>query len=60
MPLRHQCCCRDRPKPQSSSVPGSITVAVDLLGGIGSDFAASKCGNSPAVPFMKMHGMKDP
>lgn len=49
-----------RNAPQSSSVPRAVTAAVDLLGGVGSDFAASQCGGSPAVPFMKMHGVKDP
>jgi hypothetical protein len=46
---------------QSSIVPRMITAAVDILGGVGSDYVKSgKCSNGPPAAFLKMHGVKDP
>ncbi|KAF8062893.1 VAD1 [Scenedesmus sp. PABB004] len=46
---------------QSKSVPAAITAAADLLGGIAAEYAAGPaCAGSPAVPFLKLHGMVDP
>lgn len=46
---------------QSSVIPGMITAAVDILGGVGADYVRSgKCANGPPAAFLKMHGVKDP
>jgi len=47
---------------QSDIISKSVTAAADLLGGIGTEFAASKeCtpAHTQAVPFLKLHGMED-
>ncbi|WIA19613.1 hypothetical protein OEZ85_005551 [Tetradesmus obliquus] len=46
---------------QSPAVAASITAAVDMLGGIASDYAAGPaCSSSSAVPFLKLQGTDDP
>jgi hypothetical protein len=46
---------------QSPAVSSAITAAVDMLGGIGSDYALGpQCKSSSAVPFLKLHGTADP
>jgi hypothetical protein len=46
---------------QSPAVSAAITAAVDMLGGIGSDYALSpQCETSTAVPFLKLQGTDDP
>lgn len=38
-----------------------ITAAVDILGGVGSDYIKSgKCNNGAPAAFLKLHGVKDP
>jgi hypothetical protein len=46
---------------QSPAVSAAVTVAVDMLGGIGSDYALGpQCEASSAVPFLKLQGTDDP
>jgi hypothetical protein len=46
---------------QSPAVASAITAAVDMLGGIASDYAAGpQCQQSSAVPFLKLQGTDDP
>ncbi|KAF6259797.1 hypothetical protein COO60DRAFT_974661 [Scenedesmus sp. NREL 46B-D3] len=46
---------------QSRVVPGLVAAAVDILGGIGSEYSRSApCRSSKAVPFLKIQGVKDP
>eukprot|EP00775_Hariotina_reticulata_P009179 gene9179-9345_t len=46
---------------ESRGVTQTITAAVDVLGGIGKDYAyGPKCANKNAVAFLKIHGMTDP
>eukprot|EP00878_Enallax_costatus_P030828 GHUV01033625.1.p1 GENE.GHUV01033625.1~~GHUV01033625.1.p1 ORF type:complete len:290 (+),score=9.71 GHUV01033625.1:166-1035(+) len=46
---------------QSRIIPKLITAAVDMLGGLGKDYALGPaCKQSPPVAFFKIHGVKDP
>jgi len=46
---------------ESPVVARTVTAAVDVLGGIGKDYAyGPKCANNNAVAFLKIHGMTDP
>jgi hypothetical protein len=46
---------------QSPAVSAAVTAAVDMLGGIGSDYALGpQCAASSAVPFLKLQGTDDP
>lgn len=46
---------------ESSTLATTITAAVNILGGIGADYAlGSACASSPAISYLHLHGMKDP
>lgn len=46
---------------ESPAVASAITAAVDMLGGIGEQYAfGPKCSAAPAAPYLKLHGTDDP
>ena len=46
---------------ESNVIPGLVDAAIDMLGGIGADYARGpKCASSIPVPFLKLHGIEDP
>jgi poly(3-hydroxybutyrate) depolymerase len=46
---------------QSKTIPDTVDAAVDMLGGIGADYARGpKCAKHKPVPFLKLHGIEDP
>lgn len=48
---------------QSKSIPKMVDAAIDMLGGIGADYARGpECAASGAtpIPFLKLHGVDDP
>lgn len=46
---------------QSKVIPGMVDAAIDMLGGIGADFARGpECAGAKPVPFLKLHGIEDP
>lgn len=46
---------------QSPAVVSKISAAVNILGGVGADYAlGANCSASPPIRYMHLHGMEDP
>lgn len=45
---------------QSNILDGKVTAAVDILGGIGADYALKSCARTSSVPYLHLHGIEDP
>lgn len=46
---------------QSKVIPSMVDVAIDMLGGIGADYARGPaCAAHTPIPFLKLHGIEDP
>lgn len=45
---------------QSNMLDGTVTAAVDILGGIGTDYALGSCARPSSVPYLHLHGIEDP
>lgn len=46
---------------ESKVITGLVDAAIDMLGGIGADYAhGPKCAASTPLPFLKLHGIEDP
>lgn len=46
---------------QSRVIPAMVDAAIDMLGGIGADYARGPwCATHDPIPFLKLHGIEDP